>query len=92
MKPHRIDFTTMTNLELDRGLMDTSKKISRAGRKRAITPEMAPVIRMLRSQGHGYRSIAKTLYEQYDTRLHWSRVRDFVKGRSCYQEPQYLEK
>ena len=84
MESQRIDFNTMSNRKPDVEIMDMAEKGTRAGRKRAIPPEMAKVVWEILAQGLGYRRTAEILRAEYGLRLHWSRIRDFKKGQSCY--------
>ncbi len=45
------------------------------GRPRAISEDMEPVISKLYRQGHGYRSIARILRNEYGLNPHYSSVR-----------------
>ncbi len=72
--------------------MESEKIQELRGRKRAIPEELAPIIRKLRKQGYGYRAVRRILVDEYGLRLHWTRIRDFCKGRGCYSRPEYQEK
>ena len=69
--------------------MENNKTTSNAGRKRAISKEIVPIVRDLLAQGFGYRKIAGLLKEDYGVRLHWTRIRDFKKKRGVYSLPEY---
>ncbi len=88
----RIFFTTTLSKIVEELIMETVKTRNHKGRKRAIPEELAPVIRRLRDQGYGYRAIRRIMVDDHGLQLHWSRIRDFVKGRSCYSNPEYQEK
>lgn len=52
-----------------------AKKVRKPGRPRAILVEMEGVVVELYRQGYGYRSIARTLREEYGLNPHYSSVR-----------------
>ncbi len=72
--------------------MNDKESRQKVGRPRAISVNLVPVLRELRAKGFGYKRCATILRNDYGISLHWTRIRDFVKGRSCYSEPEYQEK
>jgi len=52
-----------------------TKRVKKAGRPRAISPELEPVVIELYRRGYGYRAIANILRQDYHTNSHFSSVR-----------------
>ncbi len=81
--PYR-GFTTTMGAIHDENLTKQPPQYKKPGRKQAIPDHLVPVAKKFLATGLGYRSVARVLRENYDLRLHWTRVRDLHKGKGVY--------
>ncbi len=77
-------FTTTIRAIHDGNPTEQPQRGKKPGRKQAIPDHLVPVAKKFLATGLGYRSVAKILRENYDLRLHWTRVRDLHKGKGVY--------